>query len=154
LRNPELREPEGFVTTPDNSGRVEPADDILFLAGGAVVSLTKLGARAAYGAARSLAGESISTIEADASSQAAIRNAARSIEEFLGGKGLAKSNKAGDIVILRGNKKIRFDIKNPGRKLKNQNQMDQPHFHLQELKPNGKWKNLVKHRLYFRGRGQ
>ncbi len=66
----------------------------------------------------------------------------KNLEKYFGGKPKTFFNKKGDIVMMKGKKKIRFDTK----KLKN----DRPHFHIQEeIKP-GVWKNVIKHRHYFK----
>lgn len=77
-----------------------------------------------------------------------IRKAAESIEKYLGGKPDNKriTNEAGDIILVRGNKKIRFDIKNSGN--------DKPHFHI-EIRPpkGGKWPHAGnEHRYYFQNK--
>jgi len=83
-----------------------------------------------------------------------IRRAVDAVEEFLGGRPDPKSiriNKKGDIIIMRGNKKFRMDVKNPGTKMGPDGKViaDEPHFHLQELR-NGKWRDAGKgHRHYF-----
>lgn len=46
------------------------------------------------------------------------------------------------MVLLKGDKKIRFDIKDP--------HSDKPHFHLEKKNPNGKWIDAgPEHRYYF-----
>jgi uncharacterized protein involved in high-affinity Fe2+ transport len=48
---------------------------------------------------------------------------------------------------MRGDKKIRFDIKDP--------HGDKPHFHLEQQTPGGKWKDAgPEHRYYFKEGGQ
>lgn len=58
------------------------------------------------------------------------------IEKFLGGSGMARRNKAGDIFIIRGDKKIRFDINKtfPHK---------EPHFHIEKMIKNGKQTDWV-----------
>lgn len=64
------------------------------------------------------------------------------IEEFLGGKGKIITNSDGDMVLMKGNKKIRFDIKDP--------HGDLAHFHLETTNPKGKWIDAgPEHRYYF-----
>jgi hypothetical protein len=76
------------------------------------------------------------------SSRQKIDNAIRAIEDFLGGKGKVISNADGDIILMRGDKKIRFDIRDP--------HGDKPHFHLEQRTPNGKWVDVgSEHRYYF-----
>lgn len=71
-----------------------------------------------------------------------IDNAAKAIEEFLGGKGKVITNADGDMVLMRGDKKIRFDIKG--------SHGDKPHFHLEKKNPKGKWTDAgPEHRYYF-----
>jgi hypothetical protein len=73
---------------------------------------------------------------------ASIANAAKNIEYFLGGKGKVITNAGGDTILMRDNKKIRFDIKDP--------HGDKPHFHLEERSPDGKWTDSTpEHRYYF-----
>lgn len=71
-----------------------------------------------------------------------IDNAVRAIEDFLGGKGKIITNADGDMILMRGNKKVRFDIMDP--------HGDKPHFHLEKKTPNGKWIDASpEHRYYF-----
>lgn len=73
--------------------------------------------------------------------------AQKSIEEYLGGKpDKAIRNRAGDILIMRGNKKIRFDINNT--------HGDEPHFHIETAPARrGKWPNSGEsHRYYFKAK--
>jgi hypothetical protein len=52
------------------------------------------------------------------------------------------TNADGDMILMRGNKKIRFDVKDP--------HGDKPHFHLEKQSPNGKWTDAApEHRYYF-----
>jgi hypothetical protein len=72
-----------------------------------------------------------------------VGSAADAIEGFLGGPGEVKRNKAGDPVIVRGDKKVRFDINNTNG--------DAPHFHLERRTPDGRWRDAgPKHRYYFK----
>ena len=72
-----------------------------------------------------------------------IDNAAKAIEDFLGGQGKIIKNADGDTILMHGDKKIRFDIKDP--------HGDKPHFHLEQQTPSGKWKDAgPKHRYYFK----
>jgi hypothetical protein len=71
-----------------------------------------------------------------------IRRAAKAIEDYLGGKpDRAFPNPAGDIVIMRGDKKIRFDINN-------YHPHHEPHFHIQRLTKNGNWKPAGRQHIY------
>ena len=71
-----------------------------------------------------------------------IDNTIKSIEEFLGGKGKIITNADGDMILMRGDKKIRFDIKDP--------HGEKPHFHLENRNLKGKWIDTgPKHRYYF-----
>jgi hypothetical protein len=101
--------------------------------------LTTFGARAAVRVAAGLASA------VGASNR--ISRAVKLIEEYLGGIGQVKLNRAGDIYVMRGNKKVRFDINNPGRQKK-------PHFQIEELVKEGgkrKWKDAgPEHRYFFR----
>jgi hypothetical protein len=72
-----------------------------------------------------------------------IDNAAKAIEDFLGGEGKIIKNADGDTILMRGDKKIRFDINDP--------HGDNPHFHLEQQTPSGKWKDAgPDHRYYFK----
>lgn len=72
-----------------------------------------------------------------------INRAAKAIEEYLGGPGKFIRNKHGDTIIIRGNKKVRFDINNPGK--------DKPHFQFEHQTKNGTWRSTGKqHRYYFK----
>jgi hypothetical protein len=74
-------------------------------------------------------------------------NAANAVEDFLGGPGKIIKNADGDTILMRGDKKIRFDIKDP--------HGDKPHFHLEQQTPGGKWKDAEpEHRYYFKEGGQ
>ena len=74
-------------------------------------------------------------------------NAAGAVEDFLGGPGKIIKNADGDTILMRGDKKIRFDIKDP--------HGDNPHFHLEQQTPSGKWKDAgSEHRYYFKEDGQ
>lgn len=74
-------------------------------------------------------------------------NAANAVEDFLGGPGKIIKNSDGDTILMRGDKKIRFDIKDP--------HGDKPHFHLEKQTPSGKWKDAgPEHRYYFKEDGQ
>jgi hypothetical protein len=67
------------------------------------------------------------------------------IERYLGGSGKIIRNADGDYIIMRGNKKLRFDINNP--------QGDNPHFHIEEQTPSGKWQDAGdQHRYYFKNK--
>ncbi len=151
LKNPELQEqlPGARHMFPDD--HIDPADDILFLAGGAATSLAKLGVRAAYGVAQNIMGENISAIVSDTASQATIQKAAESVERFLGGKIDKVINKNGNYVFLRGRKKVKFDI-TPSR--------GQPHYQL-EILTKGKygkpeWNDAMpgkgNHQFFFKGK--
>lgn len=81
-----------------------------------------------------------------------IRASADHVEEFLGGKiepQDIKPSKSGDLVILKGDKKFRMDVKNPG-KMKDRISIDDPHFHFQKLTEDGEWIDAsTEHRNYF-----
>jgi hypothetical protein len=69
-------------------------------------------------------------------------NAISAIEDFLGGEGTIIKNADGDTILMRGDKKIRFDINDP--------HGDEPHFHVEQKAPNGKWQDAgCQHRNYF-----
>lgn len=47
------------------------------------------------------------------------------------------------MILIHGNKKIRFDVKDP--------HGDRPHFHLEKQTTTGKWTNAAsEHRYYFK----
>ncbi|HLY68706.1 MAG TPA: hypothetical protein VKR53_03185, partial [Puia sp.] len=70
-----------------------------------------------------------------------IDNAVKGIENFIGGKGKIITNADGDMILMGGNKKIRFDIKDPhGFK---------PHFHLEHRTQNGKWIDASSEHRYY-----
>jgi RHS repeat-associated protein len=71
-----------------------------------------------------------------------LNHTVKAIEGFLEGKGQIITNTDGDMILIKGNKKIRFDIKDP--------HGDLPHFHLEKMNANGKWVNAgFEHRYYF-----
>ena len=71
-----------------------------------------------------------------------IDSTVKSIEDFLGGKGTIVTNADGDMILMRGNRKIRFDVKDP--------HGDMPHFHLEQKRQNGRWTDVgSEHRYYF-----
>ncbi len=79
---------------------------------------------------------------ASAATKAKIGNAAEAVEDFLGGEGKIIKNADGDAILIRHDKKIRFDVKDP--------HGDAPHFHLEQQTPGGKWKDAgPDHRYYF-----
>ncbi len=84
-----------------------------------------------------------------AGSTAKITRAAQSIEEYLGGKpDRIFRNRADDLVIMKGNKKIRFDINNPYPD-------KEPHFQIERLGDNNKWRDAgPEHRYYFSKEGK
>jgi hypothetical protein len=72
----------------------------------------------------------------------AIEDAAQSIEDYLGGPpDRAFPNDAGDMILMRGDKKIRFDINNP--------HGYDPHFHMETLDSNGDWVDSGDEHMYF-----
>jgi endonuclease YncB( thermonuclease family) len=76
-----------------------------------------------------------------------IDNAVNAVEDFLGGQGKIIKNADGDTILMHGDKKIRFDVKDP--------HGDKPHFHLEKQTPSGKWKDAgPEHRYYFKEDGQ
>ena len=71
-----------------------------------------------------------------------INLAIQKIEDFFGGKGKIIENTNGDMILMREDKKIRFDINEP--------HGDKPHFHIERKNSNGRWKDYgSKHRYYF-----
>lgn len=110
---------------------VYPVETLIF-------GLTALSARGALAAIRVVIGVGRTV---DASSK--IQRAADAIEEYLGGKpDRAFPNEAGDMIIMKGDKKVRFDINNSGK--------DEPHFHIQKESKTGEWIDAGdQHRYYF-----
>lgn len=82
-----------------------------------------------------------------------IRDAADDVERFLGGKievGDIKPHKKGDLVILKGDKKFRMDVKNPGL-TRDRKRQDEPHFHFEQQDPSGHWHDVSDaHKNYFK----
>jgi RHS repeat-associated protein len=71
-----------------------------------------------------------------------IDKAVKAVEEFLGGKGKVITNADGDMILMRGDRKIRFDIKDP--------HVEKPHFHLEKENPKGQWVDVgPEHHYYF-----
>jgi hypothetical protein len=96
--------------------------------GGQAATAAKLGRQAAKGTTK-------------------IDDAAKAVEDFLGGQGKIIKNADGDTILMRGDKKIRFDIKDP--------HGDKPHFQLELQTPSGKWKDAgPDHRYYFKEDGK
>lgn len=80
-----------------------------------------------------------------------IGKAAREIEKHPDGKPVFKKNPNDDPYIMneKGNKKVRFDINNPGHKPSGGR--DKPHFHIEKLNEKGNWiDETPEHRNYFR----
>lgn len=76
------------------------------------------------------------------SSYQKVNKVVKAVEDFLGGKGKVITNADGDMILMRGDKKIRFDIKDP--------HGDRPHFHVQQQNSSGKWIDVgSEHRYYF-----
>ncbi len=73
-----------------------------------------------------------------------IADALKLLEEFLAKDGIIIKNTSGDLVLMKGNQKIRMDLKNP--------HGDAPHFHTEYKNNRGKWKDTeADHRHYFNG---
>ena len=76
-----------------------------------------------------------------------IRDAAKTIEEYMGGQPRVIKNKDGDFVMMRGDKKIRLDMNNP-------HPHKEPHFHIEKGTHNGRkldWEDAgPKHAYPFR----
>lgn len=71
-----------------------------------------------------------------------IDNAVKSIDSFFEGKGKIITNADRDMVLIKSNKKIRFDIKDP--------HGDKPHFHVEKKNLKDKWVDAgPEHRYYF-----
>jgi len=73
-----------------------------------------------------------------------IDRATQAIEDYFEGRPARTfSNESGDIILMKGDKKIRFDINNSGN--------DDAHFHIQKQEPSGAWTDAGnQHRYYFR----
>lgn len=74
-----------------------------------------------------------------------IHNAYKEIEKFFGGRpDKVFRNQNGDIVMMKSDKQIRFDINNFSKH-------ERPYFHILRQRPNGKWTEMTeKHEYYFR----
>jgi hypothetical protein len=87
-----------------------------------------------------------------------ISKAMRSVEKFLGGKPDPKDahvNNHKDITIIKGNRQLRMDVRNPGKTRAPNGKIvpEKPHFHLKVLK-NKKWVDATEtHRFYFKDKG-
>jgi len=116
-----------------NDPPLEPVYPVEALIGG----ITALSARGAIFAVRIAMG-----ISRGIYSSRKIRKAAKEIEKFFGGKpDRIFRNPSNDIIIMKGNKKIRFDINNP-------HPHKNPHFHILKKRPNGKWISTGKIKRY------
>ena len=62
-----------------------------------------------------------------------VRRAAQAIKEYMGGQPSVIKNKDGDFVMMRGDKKIRFDINNP-------HPHKEPHINIERRTEHGKWR--------------
>jgi hypothetical protein len=99
-------------------------------------------------AAGSTIAEAVEANIAGAARESAVKiaRAAQSIEAWLGGPGKFIRNPSGDTVIMRGDKKVRFDINNTSG--------DEPHFQLEKWISSGrrgKWRDATRqHRYYFK----
>jgi hypothetical protein len=129
------------VTDPNYSNAIESVP----LGASVAVAFVALKAGEAFIAGRIAAG-----LASAVGASTRISRAVKSIEEYLGGQpDRTFPNKAGDMVLMRGNKKIRFDINNP-------HPDKEPHFQIEELvQKNGKarWMDAgPEHRYYFRGK--
>lgn len=86
-------------------------------------------------------------------SSAHMREVADDIEKFLGGKVQAKdikASKSDDLVILKGDKKFRMDVKDPGL-TRDRKGPDDPHFHFQQQDAKGNWIDASDgHKNYFK----
>jgi hypothetical protein len=97
-----------------------------------------------------IAGRIAAGLASSMGASARINRAVQSTEKYLGGRpDRAFRNPAGDMIIMRGNKKVRLDINNPGKD-------KEPHFQIEELvKENGrmKWRDAGdQHRYSFRNK--
>ncbi len=68
----------------------------------------------------------------------------KNLEKYFGGKPKTFFNTKGDLIMIKGNKKIRFDIENPY-------PHKEPHFHILHKTPKGNWRNTGKNRYKFKG---
>ena len=72
-----------------------------------------------------------------------VQQAEKAIDDYLGGPGTYKPSNAGDMIVQRGGKKVRFDIKDPY-------PHNKPHFHIQHRTQNGRWRHTDKKRYNFK----
>lgn len=71
-----------------------------------------------------------------------IEAAIEAVEGFFGKQGKIIINADGDIVLVGGDRKVRFDVKG--------SHGDKPHFHLEQKNSKGKWVDAgPEHRYYF-----
>lgn len=84
-------------------------------------------------------------------SNAKIKRAADSIEEYLGGPGVViRNKKTGNVTIERGNKKVRFDTNNLGFK-PDRVTPEEPHFQFEGRTEHGNWRSRGdQHRYPFK----
>jgi hypothetical protein len=150
-----LRRPSnlGRPSMPDEPGLGHPLSPLDLIGGGGVIRVLKpvagLSIAEAATVTEAIAARFSGSALAVLKYSAKVRQAAGAVEEFLGGRpDLFRRNKNGDAVIMKGDKKVRFDIRDPGKK--RDGSPDQPHFHLQKQDADGKWKNMIEHRHYFR----
>ncbi len=96
--------------------------------------------RNALGARAALFGESTG-----ATAESRVSNAARAIEEYLGGKPSSRLSRSGETTMISGNgKRIRFNTAD--------SHGYEPHFHIEyEIEPND-WKDISKHMYFFNGK--
>ena len=143
----EPRDDHGRWTTDVDTPKENPYPDAIEPTYPIETALTFLTGGEAFAAIKELkasweAGSSVVEGMTTAAESSKITEAAKSIEEFLGGEGKIIKNPNGNIVIMRGDKKVRFYIGDPGE--------DIEHFHLQRETVNGKWRDAgTQHRYYF-----
>ena len=122
---------------PDAIESAYPIEEALaFFSGGEALSLIR-GLKTAWEGG-SLAFDGMTS----ATESSKLSQAAKSIEEFLGGNGKIKV-KNGNYVLMRGDKKVRFDFTPRN---------DNPHFHIEEEIPGtNNWRDVGnQHRFYFK----
>ncbi|MFA4994216.1 MAG: hypothetical protein WC521_02805 [Bdellovibrionales bacterium] len=72
----------------------------------------------------------------------AVQDAAAAIEDYFGGKpDRTFRNPSDDLIMMKGDKKIRIDINKFA-------PHDEPHFHIQKQNSNGKWIDAGEHHWY------
>jgi hypothetical protein len=133
--------------SPGDDGAVERIYPLEYLVGGVVGSLGRLSLRSIRGLNNHLSGEALEDVAVSKLDQQAIEKAAKMMEDYLGGKPRIITDEYGDTVYMSGDRKIRFDINNPGNY--------DPHFQIEQrvpsARPTEEWIDATgQHHYYFR----